>query len=199
MVYPKLMQDQVSEQHFTDAELVDQALQQRDSFELLVERYQHRIFRFIFGYCGDQVMAEDIAQEVFVKAYFALKTFDKKKSFSTWLFTLARNHSIDVLRKGKLTKTISIEENELDQVLVSKDESPDDLVSSIFKHGLIVNALQDLQPKYREVILLFYIQELSYEEIAEVIKKPLGTVKTHLSRAKDALKLILQEYRDELL
>lgn len=182
-----------------DIDLVEAALQgSQDAYREIVERYQRPVFGLIRRMVRDQGTAEDLAQEVFVKAFRALASFDRSRKFSSWLFKIAHNTGIDQLRKRQLDtvalETTDSEEPNLSAVLAdTKVESPETRVHRGDIADALEAALSTLRIEYREVVLLRFQEGLAYEEIAQVTELPLGTVKTHLFRARKAMARHLKE------
>jgi RNA polymerase sigma-70 factor (ECF subfamily) len=175
-----------------DAELIQGALAgSEEAYRQLVLRYQRPVWGLLQRMVRDRMLAEDLAQEVFVKAFRALATFDQRRKFSSWLFKIAHNTAIDQLRRKELDMVaLETPDGEPDLLAVIPDrdsESPD----SAARRGDLARdleaSLERLRPEYREVVLLRFKEGLSYEEIAEVTDLPLGTVKTHLYRARKAM------------
>jgi len=173
----------------SDEQLVKLALQgSEDAFRDLVLRYQRPIFTLILRMVRNPSEAEELAQDVFIKAFGALDRFDRSRKFSSWLFKIAHNASIDRLRRKRLA-TVPLEtqpgEPELLSVLVDHGtESPDAGIERGQLAQAFEAALGSLRPAYREVIVLRFQQGMAYEEIADVTGLALGTVKTHLHRAR---------------
>jgi RNA polymerase sigma-70 factor, ECF subfamily len=140
----------------------------------------------------DRELGEDLAQEVFLKAYRALGSYDPERKFSSWLFKIAHNTTIDHLRKGEL-QTVTLEAESPDDrglAEVLEDTStvtPEHRMLGTDLGVALVEAIQELRPAYREVILLRHREDLSYQEIVEVTGASLGTVKTNLHRARKEL------------
>lgn len=157
-----------------------------------MERFQRPVFTLIARMVGDAMTAEDLAQETFLKAFRRLSTYDRERKFSSWLFKIAHNTAIDHLRRRRLT-TVSLEAGEeldadYDPALVDPEaETPEEAAqrSDLARH--LERALASLRPEYREILVLRYREGLAYNEIAEVMQVPLGTVKTHLHRARREL------------
>jgi RNA polymerase sigma-70 factor (ECF subfamily) len=169
----------------TDEQLIEQYLRgDEKSLEVLVKRYLKPIYSFVYKNIGNPEMAEDITQETFVKVWKNLKKFDKQKSFKSWLFTIAKNSSIDFLRKKK-TATLALNED-----LPSKSDFLKDIENknSIKK---IHETLQNLSPNYRAIILLKNESNLTFKEIAKELNEPLNTIKSRYRRAILILKDIL--------
>ena len=177
----------------SDTDLVRQALSGSEAaYADLLGRFQRPVFSLIRRMVSDPAVAEDLAQEAFVKAFRALGSFDQRRKFSSWLFKIAHNTTIDHLRKKQLD-TVTLETREPDEpdlmaILPDRDsESPETGVHRKDMAMALEEALQSLRPAYREVLLLRFQEGLAYEEIAEITELPLGTVKTHLHRARHAM------------
>ena len=176
-----------------DRQLVERALAgSQEAYREIVERYQRPIYSLIGRMVRDPMAAEDLAQVVFCKAFKALNTFDHTRKFSSWLFKIAHNTAIDQLRKRRVpTVSLEIEDSELDDPLRSyadpHAEDPEEYSRRQELAVAIESSLGGLRPEYREILVLRFDQEKSYEEISEIIDLPLGTVKTHLHRARKAL------------
>jgi RNA polymerase sigma-70 factor (ECF subfamily) len=184
-----------------DRALAAQAAQGRDgSFREILRRYERPVFSLVYRMVRDRALAEDLAQEAFIRAFNAIDSYDATYKFSSWLFKIANNHTIDYLRKRKLD-TVSIHgspsASSADEVsrtsitLESREESPETYVEARELGGLIEEAIGKLRPEYRAVILLRHVEGYAYEEIADSLDLPLGTVKTYLHRARNELKDLL--------
>ncbi len=162
------------------------------AFRELVERYQRPVFALILRIVRRPDSAEDLAQETFLKAYRALGGFDPGRKFSSWLFKIAHNAALDELRRQG-TELLSLDappgpdEAPVEMPEDPKAENPLARLESREAGRALERAVARLRPQYREVLLLRFAQELSYEEIAEVLGIPLGTVKIHLFRARAEL------------
>jgi RNA polymerase sigma-70 factor (ECF subfamily) len=175
-----------------DAALVRRALAgSQEAFADIVERYRRPLFSLIVRMVKDPALAEDLAQESFVKAFHALQSFDPDRKLSSWLFTIAHNATIDHLRR-KRPDTVPLATSEEGPNLVDRLAAPDG--ESPEEHALrrdlaraFEEELRRLRPEYAEVLVLRFQEGLSYEEIAEVAGVPIGTVKTHIFRARRAL------------
>lgn len=180
-----------------DAEIVRLILAgNEDLFADLVNRYRTRLCRFIERYTNDAEDARDVTQDVFLKVYGALDSFDPKYKFSTWLFRIAGNAAIDHLRRRKvrpLRLELPVDEDGEARQVEPKDIRPDPLEDlSRRRLGLALHeAIGRLPDDYRELISLRHYGELPYEEIAELKGMPLGTVKNKLFRARQALRDLL--------
>ncbi len=181
-----------------DHELAAFAAQGREgAFRELLARYERPVFSLVFRMVRDRSLAEDLAQESFIRAFNAIGSYNPSFKFSNWIFKIANNHTIDFLRKRRLD-TVSIhgsphagtaqEEARTSLVLESDDESPDEYVENQELGAEIEQAIGRLRPEYRTVILLRHVEGYSYEEIADTLELPLGTVKTYIHRARAELK-----------
>lgn len=169
-----------------------------DAYRSLVERYQRPVLSLLTRIVRDRAWAEDLAQETFIKAFRALDSFQIERKFSSWLFKIAHNTAIDALRRKRLD-TVPIEEPQregpdlLDSLPGSDIDSPETALEGRDLGVALVRAMGELRPEYRAVMDLRFIQGLAYDEIAEIMDLPLGTVKTHLHRARKALAKTLSE------
>jgi RNA polymerase sigma-70 factor (ECF subfamily) len=180
-----------------DADVVRRILAgDADLFGVLVERYRVRLYRFIQRFTNDAEDARDVTQDVFLKVYGALDSFDSRYKFSTWLFRIAGNAAIDHLRRRRiraLPLELPPDEEGSERRVDPKETRPDpyeDLARRRLRTALDA-AIERLPDDYRELISLRHYGELPYEEIAELKGMPLGTVKNKLFRARQALRDLL--------
>ena len=160
----------------------------REAFGALVEQYRDNVYRLAYRMCGNAYDADEAAQEAFVAAWRALPNFRGDAKFSTWLYRLTTNAAIDVMRREKRHQTVG--DGEMIEVADDAD-SPQETVERTEQQEAVQEALATLSEEYREVLLLRYMEELDYAEIAEVLQLPSGTVKSRINRAKAALKAAL--------
>jgi len=179
-----------------DLELVKDSLNSSDAYTNLVKKYEKPIIGYIIRISGVNFEeAEDITQEIFLKAYTNLNNFDQTKKFSSWLFSIAHNETISHWRKNKRKlDVINIENDELDILLTENFDIGKKIDNNLLKDE-IKKGLAKLDIKYREVLELKYLNEYSYEEISDIIKKPVNTVGTLLNRAKKKLKNELKDIK----
>ncbi len=174
---------QVSE--LDDMELVSLAAGGRDhaAFAELVRRHEGRVRSLLLRMSGDMSLADDLSQEVFIRAYRALGGFEGRARVSTWLYRIAYNAYVNHKTRTKVTA-------ELDEHVAANLSDPHfEGTAGHRDMGRDINlAVAQLPENYRAAVLLYYVEDLSYPEIAEVLDLPLGTVKTHLHRAKKALR-----------
>ena len=181
----------------TDAELVTSTLRgSQDAFRELVVRFERPVYSLVLRMVQDPGVAEDLAQEVFFKAYRRLDTYDPQWKFSSWLFKIAHNTTIDHLRRS-VPDTVPLEtededRGDLSSVLADPTaESPEAASERKDLARSLEQAIARLRPEYREAVLMFYAHGASYQEICEVTGLPLGTVKTNLHRARKELAEIM--------
>jgi|AP95_1055475.scaffolds.fasta_scaffold09910_3 RNA polymerase sigma-70 factor (ECF subfamily) len=170
---------------------------QESAFRELLTRYERPVFSLIYRMVRDRTLAEDLAQEAFIRAFNAIGSYKTSYKFSNWIFKIANNHTIDYLRKRKLD-TVSIhgsphattadQVSQSQLVIESRDENPHEYVEHRELGGQIEVAIGQLREEYRTVILLRHVEGYAYDEIAEIMDLPLGTVKTYLHRARAELK-----------
>lgn len=160
----------------------------REAFGGLVEQYRDNVYRLAYRMCGNAYDADEAAQEAFVAAWRALPNFRGDAKFSTWLYRLTTNAAIDVMRREKRHQTVG--DGEMIDVADDAD-SPQETVERTEQQEAVQKALSTLSEEYREILLLRYMEELDYSEIAEVLQLPSGTVKSRINRAKAALKAAL--------
>jgi len=177
-----------------DSELVRESLQGKEkAFGELVDRYRARIFSFILRMVKNHEEANDVAQEVFVKLYRSLDTYDPSRNFSSWLFKIAQNMAIDHLRKQRtdivsLDEPMETETSEYRIQVASSNLSPDRELEGLEVGEALEVAIEELEPSYRSAILLRHVEGRSYDEIADILELPLGTVKTYIFRARRMLR-----------
>jgi RNA polymerase sigma-70 factor (ECF subfamily) len=176
-----------------DHEIIQQALQGDDlAFKRLMGKYHDAIFNFIHRMIRDREQVEDLTQEAFIKAFSSLKSFNEEYAFSTWLYKIATNNCIDFIRKRKLQmysidKPIEAKDSDYTFELPDETYQADKEIISGQRALLLRNAIEQLPEKYRRVIVLRHTEEKSYEEIAQALDLPIGTVKAHIFRARELL------------
>lgn len=192
-------------QQLTDQEVVALARKGRESaYRELIDRYQRPILSLIYRLVRDRELAEDLAQDAFIKVFNALDRYNPERKFSSWIFKIAHNTAIDQLRKKELdtlsidgsphaTSAEAVEASAI--VPVSSDEDPEQYTSSREIGAHIEAAIGTLRPEYRTVIVLWHVEGRPYDEIAEIMELPLGTVKTYIHRARNELRKKLAHLR----
>ncbi len=177
----------------TDEELVALTLANQDYFLYITQRYKEKLYRYIMRLTNiDGEEGEDILQEVFLKVYLNLNDFDANLKFSSWIYRITHNQVISHHRKAKARpqgNTITLDDDEVANIMADLDiEKQVDI--NILRES-IDKILGSLDEKYRNVLVLKYLVEKNYQEISDIIKRPMGTVATYLNKAK-------QEFRKEL-
>ncbi len=176
-----------------DLLLIGKALDGESSaYKELVSKYERAMYFHILKLVRNRDIIEDLIQEVFMKAFDNLNSYNPEYAFSTWLYRIATNHSIDYLRKKKL-QTYSIDQpvdgkdGEIHIELPDQDSETDLYVIRKQRHNIIRDAIENLPDKYKQVITMRHVEEKSYQEISDLLDLPLGTVKAHLFRARELL------------
>lgn len=176
----------------SDEELVPLILKNQDDFAFIINRYQEKLMRYIRRISGlEKEDAEDLLQDIFIKVYQNLNGFNTSLRFSSWIYRIAHNQVISNHRKLKARpQTVSYDD---EPMLANKAIAKDFLkeIDKDFDRKLLYKALYKLDPKYREVLVLKYIEEKDYSEISDIIQKPVGTVGTLVNRGKKQLKKII--------
>lgn len=190
-------------QDTTDAELIALTLAGQDkAFRQLVNRYLSLVFNFTYRMTQNHELSEEMTQETFVKAYNSLKSFDRARPFKPWLLRIASNSTITALRRQSKVVSLSalMEENawnEADyQERLLDYPAVEDTLSRLerkLSSETVMKVLDTLDEKYRQVLVLRYTQDLSYEEISETLNIPLNTVRTWIKRGLDRLKSQVKE------
>ena len=180
-----------------DKELVKRTLRgDRKAFEMIIRKHQQPLFNYIGRQVGEQEMALDFTQEVFLRAYASLSTFRPEFKFTTWLYRIASNFIIDHWRKKRLA-LLSLDQpmnpGEETSCLEAADPAPSvtDRLEKAELRGRIEQGLKSLPAELRELFVLRHVSGFSYEEIAEIKKQPVGTVKSKVFKAKEMLRRIL--------
>jgi RNA polymerase sigma factor (sigma-70 family) len=189
-----------SDKALEDFELIDRAVIQKDqqAFATLMKRYKKAVYFMILKMIRDADDADDLTMEAFAKAFKNLHKFKKDYTFSTWLFRIATNNTIDFIRKKKL-KTMSLNNtltddggNSVNIDVEDDDNNPQDEFIRTQRIEMVRIFVDKLPAKYRKLVKLRYFDELSYDEIAAELDKPLGTVKAQLHRSRELLYEIAQ-------
>jgi RNA polymerase sigma-70 factor, ECF subfamily len=165
------------------------------SLEVLVLRYAQPLYQFLYLYTFDRDETDDLIQDIWVKVWKHAERFDSSRSFKPWLFTIAKRTALDWIKKKKPAVFSEFDtedgENMIENALVDEEPLPDAIFIREEDAGHVVRALNDLSPKYREVVGLYYQQGFSFEEIAEVLGRPINTVRSQYRRGMLVLKKAL--------
>jgi RNA polymerase sigma-70 factor, ECF subfamily len=183
----------------TDNELVSLvAGGESEKYSEIIQRYQGKLFAYLFRLIGNREDAEDILQDVFVKAFRNLNSFDVDRKFSSWIYRIAHNEAVNYIKRKSLKRFISWESvvSTKDQIDSSSTEEGADKVwikKEISKE--VEEAINKLSFKYKQVLVLRYYEDKSYEEIGEILGKPVNTVGTLIKRAKEKLSTQLKGFK----
>lgn len=172
----------------TDEDIVDSIVSgDIDAYGVLMSRYEQKLLRYVIYLARDQVSASDIVQDTFIKAYQNLRGFNKKYKFSSWIYRIAHNETMNAIKHGKHidgnTDIYDLEDKDSDESIINK-------IDSAILSGKIKACLNDLDNKYREVLMLQYFEDIKYSEIADILRIPISTVGVWSRRAKEKLKQI---------
>lgn len=175
-----------------DSDLVQRTLcGDWSAYDQLVKRYQRQIYNFAYRMMGNAEDAQDISQETFLRAFQSLHSFRKDASFLTWLFKIASNLCIDLLRSRKSKGTLSLD-SELEEgrepAAEARTSDPESVAMRNATQEVVQHAINALPARYRAVVILRHLQGMSVDEIAQTLDIPAGTVKTHLFRAREMLR-----------
>lgn len=171
----------------TDEQIVEKIKDNQELFGVLIDRYQKKLEKYVFYLINRKDELDDIVQEIFIKVFVNLNSFDTKKKFSTWFFRIAHNQVVNFFKKYK--KTLSLK----DEIKILDDKNIEEDLEKKEIELILKKCIDQIPLDYKEIILLYYFEDLSYEEIADSLKIPPGTVATKLSRAKKTLKKICQK------
>jgi RNA polymerase sigma-70 factor (ECF subfamily) len=163
----------------------------KDLFGELIDRYEAKLTRYVMRFTQQQDDVSDIIQVIFIKAYTNLQSFDTSRSFNSWVYRIAHNESVNHLKKQGGQKISFIDFDTFFPHPFAKEES-DTLALSREDKEQLEKSLSEISPKYREVLVLYYYDELGYQEIADVLHIPIATVGVRIRRGKEALQKILK-------
>lgn len=155
-----------------------------DQYRHLVERYHRGLLQHLFNTMHDEEAAEDIAQEAFIRAYQKLDQYNEAYAFSTWLYKIADNMAYRQIRQLKPAQDI----DEISEIVPDGKPPLSEQTDRLFAAESVRQAVDNLPLDYRQVVVLYYWDNCSYEQIAEITERPIGTVRTWLFRAKEQLK-----------
>ncbi len=161
------------------------------AFDLLVRRYERQVYSLLYRTLGVREDAEDLTQQAFIRAYHALSAFRQDASFLTWLYKIASNLSIDLMRTRQAKRTSSIDEaldGGYEPITTDRQDDPEAMAVRGSVDEIVHAAVMELPDRYRIAVLLRHNADMSIDEIAEELGLPTGTVKTHLYRARELLR-----------
>lgn len=186
-----------------DHVLVEQTLAGEErAFEILLRRHQDRVYTLVRHMVRNPDDAAEITQDAFVKAFRALPRFDPQYTFKAWISKIASNLAIDFIRRKRLP-TVSLDQplelghGEIKRDLPDAGDSAVEITEGMETEAIMENALQSLTPAHRQVLLLLYREQRSYEEISDMLEEPLGTIKARIHRAREALRRLVAPYFEE--
>ncbi|MCD6308030.1 MAG: sigma-70 family RNA polymerase sigma factor [Candidatus Latescibacteria bacterium] len=195
----------VDKQSISDKDLLSDVINGNlGSFDIIVYRYKNRLMNFVFRFVKDNDVAEDIVQETFLRVFRKRRDYKAIANFSTWIFTIAGNLAKSELRRRKRWNFLSIDaanEGEKNFELPDNGISPDRNTAISLLEDSVQDAIDTLQPKYKEALILRDIEGLSYQNIAEIMRVPVGTVKSRVNRARMKLQKKLKGHspKDEII
>jgi len=184
----------------TDEELISRFQTENtvEAYELLVKRYKDPLTNFVYRFVGDRDVSSDIVQDTMIRFYLNKDSYKSFAKFSTWIYTIATNLAKNELKRRKRKKLYSINADDEKEIII-KDKAalPDMVADSVIKNKIIEKALAKVKEVYREVVVLRDIQDLSYEEIAEITGLSIGTVKSRINRGRTQLQKLLKYIYNE--
>ena len=178
-----------------DASLVQKCLAgDQEAFRTLVERFKARVFNRCYLLVGSAADAEDLAQETFVRTYRYLNKYDSKYPFGAWILTIAKNLAINFRRRpdGYKVPLVPLSERSDLEEPAAIGADPEKLVEQAMNMRAVREAIMEVQEEFREVLAMRYVNELSYQEIADQLRLPMGTVKSRIFNGRDRLIQLLQ-------
>jgi RNA polymerase sigma-70 factor, ECF subfamily len=185
----------------TDEELISefQINNTVEAYELLVKRYKDPLMNFVYRFVGDKDVSSDVVQDTMIRFYLNKDSYKSFAKFSTWIYTIATNLAKNELKRRKRKKLLSIDNDNDEKEIVIKDRAalPDIIADGQIKNKIIEKALNKVKEVYREVVVLRDIQDLSYEEIAEITGLSIGTVKSRINRGRTQLQKLLKHIYNE--
>jgi RNA polymerase sigma-W factor len=182
-----------------DSELIKKVkLGDSKAYDRLLKKYKNSVFNLVLRMVRNTPEAEDLTQEAFIKAFNSLSSFNEDYAFSTWLYKIASNNCIDYFRKRKLQtysldKPLQYKDSELQHEIPDPDLNPEKSILASERSKIIKEAIESLPKKYYTAIVLRHTEEKTYEEIAEILNLPLGTVKARIFRAREMLNKALKD------
>lgn len=196
------IRENASSSSLEDDKYVKEAIKgDQDAYKKLMDKYQKPLYFHVLKMVRNHEQVEDLVQEAFMKAFRNLDSYNTNYAFSTWLYRITTNHTIDYLRKKKLNTTsindpVKTRDGEMEIQIQDESETDREIIRKERKK-IIHQAINDLPKKYRRVIEMRHLQELSYQEISDQLDLPLGTVKAHIFRAREMLYKELKDKREK--
>ncbi|MEY2672004.1 MAG: hypothetical protein RL687_421 [Candidatus Parcubacteria bacterium] len=162
-----------------------------ESFRELVERYENKLKRYSRKFLFERSDTDDLVQDVFIKAYINIQSFDNSKMFSPWIYRIAHNEFVNALKKKLSTRIFSLDLDTFFPQPVAR-ETADEFSEKEFTTSFLDKHLKEIDPKYREPMILYFFEDMDYKEISQVLEIPVSTVGVRIKRGKDKLKEILK-------
>jgi len=163
-------------------------------FGVIVERYEAKMKRYSRKFLSDNEDINDVVQDIFIKSYKNIQSFDKQRKFSSWLYRIAHNELVNALKKKKKKQFLPLFDLDIFIPHSLRDDSFAREIDNQDMKKMISQCLDKLKLKYREPIILYYLEELSYKEISDVLQIPVSTVGIRIKRAKEKIKSLLKNY-----
>jgi len=178
-----------------DEELASQIQSGRiEFFSMLMGRYETKILRYASKFLYNPEDAKDAVQDIFTKAYMNIKSFDVRRKFSPWLYRLAHNELINLLDKRRIRTFVPLPDLDIFLPNFSRNNVAEHIDRQEYQK-IVDTCLDKLESKYKEPVILFYLEELSYKEIAQIMQIPVSTVGIRINRAKKLMKIIFEKSR----
>ena len=165
----------------------------KEKYEHVVERYQAKLLRYVKTIVHDEEKSKDVVQNTFIKAFVNLNSFNEKKQFSSWIYRIAHNESINFIKKH--SKEFNPDDESWFDTIVSDQKAIEEIYDSKVKRENIIKTIKQINSKYRDPLWLHYFDGKSYQEISDILRLPVATVGTRISRAKSQLKDKLEQER----
>lgn len=187
-----------------DKDLVARCQQgSRDAFDELIRRYQRRVYTFAYRLTGNADDASDIAADTFVRLYTSIASFRGESSFATWLFRVVTNIYLDARKRQRVRQTqsldemIELEESTVQRQIEDTNPTPHEVAEDHERTAALQAAITSLPEFQRTMVVMYHVNGMAYEEIAEALDLPIGTVKSRLNRARQALRRKLEPIREQ--
>ncbi|MBS3903088.1 MAG: RNA polymerase sigma factor [Anaplasmataceae bacterium] len=178
----------------TDEEIAHQVQRgKKELFGVLIERYEGRLIRYARKFLLERQDAEDKVQEVFIKAYVNIQSFQTSRKFSSWIYRIAHNEFINAIKKRSGESIFFFDPDTIFPHPLSRDEADSEATRRETKE-LLDQTLQKIDPKYREVLVLYYYEDLDYKTISEILEIPISTVGVRLKRGKESMRKIIEQH-----
>ncbi len=161
-------------------------------FEVIVDRYLEKIKRYARKFIFDRNDIDDLVQDVFLKVYINIQSFDENRKFSSWIYRIAHNEFVNAIKKRMYQKLFSVDFDTFFPHPEAKENIEEDR-DKVFTEKILDEHLEQLDPKYREVIVLYFFEDMDYKQISEILEIPTSTVGVRLARAKERLKNLIGE------